>query len=607
MSKIDTLPIGQLIRNEQTPPREEHVETYIIPDYQRGYRWGEFQITSLLNDLDTFIKSHPNSQESYCLQPIVVTRSTDSRGVPAWEVIDGQQRLITLYILLSELQKPHYHIEFKQRPKSTAFLQSLARGTRSSQEPDFHFMSQACGQIQEWVKNHTTSDIGYKDRLGLCLIDRVRVIWYEVECATETEKIDIFNRLNIGKIPLTDTELIKALLFSKIKANLPPRELHLRQAEMANEWYGMETALKNEALWRFIHPDDDNGTDENRLGYLFELIAKQKNRQKWSPKNYGLYQQYELRIRQAQEQSPSPTTEQERESEADEVWQIWDELKQLFAKITGWYDNRTLYHLVGFLLASRFCSLEELCFNYSDLGRQKFEEQLRQLICDGFQGIHLSTIQYGDSKLKALFLLFNVLSMEQLTDIPQNRFPFHYYNSKPGQWSIEHIHAQHAQDPFRRPDAALAWIEETTRALEHLTDRDLPPHTETDVPQSTLEEVKTRLKQLKQQDKSLDLKTFNQLRDEITRLFDSKSVHELDNLALLATSNNATLNNAIFPVKRDGIKEMEQRGEYIPACTRNVFFKFYSASDHQPYYWGEEDKKAYVKAMKDILKPYIAE
>lgn len=62
---------------------------FIIPSYQRGYRWGESEVTRLLDDI------YANGEKNYCLQPVVVKRDEKER----FELIDGQQRLTTLFIL----------------------------------------------------------------------------------------------------------------------------------------------------------------------------------------------------------------------------------------------------------------------------------------------------------------------------------------------------------------------------------------------------------------------------------------------------------------------------------------------------------------------------
>ena len=78
-----------------------------------------------------------------------------------------------------------------------------------------------------------------------------------------------------------------------------------------------------------------------------------------------------------------------------------------------------------------------------------------------------------------------------------------------------------------------------------------------------------------------------------------------DLLALLSKKDNSTLNNSIFPVKRNKIIELEKEGKFIPLCTRNVFLKFYSNSDNQPYYWSSNDKESYYIALKETLKQNI--
>lgn len=84
---------------------------FYIPSYQRGYRWTEQQVKDLLNDINEFKpeKNKDTNEETwYCLQPLVVRRmdENDSRlekendRIDWYEVIDGQQRLTTIFLTI---------------------------------------------------------------------------------------------------------------------------------------------------------------------------------------------------------------------------------------------------------------------------------------------------------------------------------------------------------------------------------------------------------------------------------------------------------------------------------------------------------------------------
>ena len=94
---------------------------FFIPSYQRGYRWTEQQVTDLLNDINEFSpKEIPNTNEKtwYCLQPIVVKQ----KGENEWDVIDGQQRLTTIFLIV------HYMNEmWKGKQKNSEFMRNSNR------------------------------------------------------------------------------------------------------------------------------------------------------------------------------------------------------------------------------------------------------------------------------------------------------------------------------------------------------------------------------------------------------------------------------------------------------------------------------------------------
>ena len=100
-------------------PRRFVKKSFFIPSYQRGYRWGEREVEQLFDDLWEAM----DKKKAYCLQPLVVMKKGHQ-----WRVIDGQQRLTTLYILLKVLgQEPGFSLEYETRPKSEEFLANIVK------------------------------------------------------------------------------------------------------------------------------------------------------------------------------------------------------------------------------------------------------------------------------------------------------------------------------------------------------------------------------------------------------------------------------------------------------------------------------------------------
>ncbi len=192
-------------------------EQFFIPAYQRGYRWTKRQVTDLLNDLKEFqnqVEKDINAKDRfYCLQPIVVKKNGDK-----WEVVDGQQRLTTIHIILSSLrfhleeyELSRYEISYETRKDSSEFLSNINED-HAKDNIDFYHIFEAKQAVDEWLK---AQDRMYRGVLFHTLLNsnkigkNVKVIWYELgehENATE-----VFTRLNMGKIPLVNAELVKAL------------------------------------------------------------------------------------------------------------------------------------------------------------------------------------------------------------------------------------------------------------------------------------------------------------------------------------------------------------------------------------------------------------
>lgn len=604
---LQTLPVGKIIQNENTPNRNPNFEHYLIPYYQRGYRWDEINVKALLEDIDNFINL---DEGKYCLQPIVVVPRIDDEGKNIWEVVDGQQRLITMFIIFKCINKRKYKIIFEKRELSTSFLENLSEDTYSDDNPDFHFMSQAHRLIKEFFDNKMRHDVGYEDDFYARLTKKVEVIWYQIEelrrlenetdtKKIEDKKIDIFNRLNIGKIPLTDAELIRALLLSKIKIELSDREAIMRQAEISNEWYEIEIALRNQEFWGFLNTKPIEEVS-SAIELIFKLIAGEDS------KNYSTYLWFEKQIK-----SDNPLQEKKNAEE------LWTKTKQIFYKFKFWFETNTLYHHLGFLLINDDKSMTKLkkIIENSETSKSKFIEWAVTEVKEEMSDIVLEELSYerGTRNLEKTFLLFNVLSTDKLSSTQNNRFPFFQYKkiARKDKWSIEHIHAQQSKE-MKEKEAMKKWLEDTYKAIEHIQNferivtkkDDNNEYYEEIEKVEVSEDIKLKMLEMINSDNIIP-ENFNLLKSQLTTMFDSESVHVLDNLALLSRKHNSSLNNAIFPVKRNRIIELQKEGKYVPLTTMNVFLKYYSKSDLQPFYWSKADKENYFNEIKSTLQPYL--
>lgn len=591
MNEIETRGIGKIILNELTPKRNPRYEHFLIPYYQRGYRWESRHVKALLRDIDNFMLS---GEDNYCLQPIVVILSLDDAGLNIWEVIDGQQRLITLSIIFRYISKASYSLIFEKRAKSTDFLTQLSADTLSHQNPDFHFMSEAYKTVKKWFDKKAEHDISYIDEFYTTITKKVQVIWYKLADLDDKGKIDIFNRFNIGKIPLSDAELIRALLLSKIKFGLPEREANMRQAEISAEWNVIEHELQKDELWYFL-TNQTKTEYSSRIEYIFNIIAGEK------AKDYSTYLWFEREIRDVEE-----------EIEAEKAFKLWRRTKEIFAKFKSWYNKPRLYHMVGFLLANHHPIHDIL--EQSITSKPKFVEWLEDEVRANVGAVDLESLSYGDGNSEKLFLLFNILTVDRLAESINNRFPFNHYKKTKyelGGWSIEHIHAQRSE-PMKDEKAIRTWLDETLKAIENIpyievntTVIDEEGNVAAQLERKDINDLYVeRIKKMKTMEK-VDVNLFNILKDELIVAFDSSSVHDFGNLALLSKKDNSALNNSIFPVKRNKIIALEREGKFIPPCTRNVFLKFYSNSDSQPYYWSSSDKTSYFDSMTKVFDSFL--
>jgi len=561
--------------NTEIEDRTPSVETlsqrsFFVPSYQRGYRWTPDEVRELLEDIRQFAeKESHDAEEFYCLQPLVV-RLMDSGQ---WEVIDGQQRLTTIYLItlyINEMWRgrdkdPVLTLQYDSRERTKEFLESLAVKEDGSvafndENIDFAHISKAYQTIGEWVK--TLGNRLDKDQFMSAFRRRVRVIWYE---PIGSDGVRIFTRINSGKIPLTNAELIRGLFlkssnFMESDASSNDTDFaRLRQMEISGEWDRIEAALHDDKFWYFL--TESNDPAETRIDIIFRLLTGIDD-----DDSYALFRKY------AREFPPKP--------DVRSVLKTWDEVKGCFQKLQDWYLDWDLYHLIGYLIETG-TPLQTLWNESNGLLKSDFRAGLKSRIKASMPKQSLDTLEYSQGGVRNVLLLHNILTTLE-SEERHFRFPFSRYK-KQG-WDVEHIHSV----AEKAPESELHQREWLSDAAKHLRNEDLT------------KEIAEFLKNLEWSENE-----FEAVYQKVLKYFSEKgepeNINDLSNLALLDSGTNRGYGNAVFPVKRAKIIEREREGMFIPIATKNAFLKYYSNSVQEFTFWSEADRQAYFEAIQNTF------
>lgn len=479
-----------------------------IPYYQRGYRWEEKQVNDLLNDLQEFyfktLDDNYKDVSFYCMQTLVVSKNqTLSEGNnPVYDVIDGQQRLTTIYLLLlyitsksQEFKDPLYTLKYERMDDTISQglfnVDNLKDLTANSKQyladyNDFIFLFKAYQTIKNWfgetghIYPSKMQEILIGDNTGRPNQKDVRFLWYEPDQEIDNESeanvlrgsIDIFNRLNYGQTPLTSTDLIKAMLM--ICDIYPKDSRRLQEAQSsryASEWDLMEKRLHNRLLWAMLVPNGFNPT--SRMELLFDYVAHDmyENKKDWEEEAYKKIKlednDFSYRVISAY-LLYCKTGIVDSEDYKQRVETVWHKVQSIYHMFCNWYQNRKTYHLIGLYLLLHENSLgkktyiqpqyhlyKKLIKEYKNNSRNDFIDKLKELIglCvkittkfrdeNKVEKLYtLESINYGQTPkdLIRVLLLFNV--HETMNEIAENPlFDFALFKST-NPTSLEHIHPQ---------------------------------------------------------------------------------------------------------------------------------------------------------------------
>lgn len=542
---------------------------FIIKAYQRGYRWEESQVSSMLNDI------YQNGNNPYCLQPVVVRKLDEDK----YELIDGQQRLTTLLILLKYIQREYkpritiqYTLSYETREKTAEFLDGI-NAEAAEDNIDFFYIYKAYKTIDEWFKilsSKNNKDIEVADDIFGYLNKNVKVIWYEV--SEDVDPIALFARLNIGKIALTNAELVKAMfLMNAGQAG----QNYQKQIEMSFQWDEIEHALHENSneFWYFltrVMPDKY----PTRIELLFDFIA-----QKASIEKDAFYTFFHF----------------EREIKKRGVEDVWLSIQRTYLQLKEWYTESKYYHKIGYLIATGASQIPTILSLAKGMRKNEFLNELDKHIANSIKiDKDYRDLSYDKdyATISRILLLFNIQSI--IDSGSGARFPFSKYNTN--EWSLEHIHAQQSEG-LRTTENRIEWLK-----------------THIDYVRSSSKDFDKNALCNKMQE-AIDKQIITQFEFDriaadafavLSESEDTRYVDLISNMALLSREINSKLNNSVFAVKRDAIIALDKKGAFIPYCTKMVFLKYYTSSISTQFeFWGAEDRDAYLYAMKERLSPFL--
>lgn len=562
---------------------------FFIPDYQRGFRWSPLQVHQLLDDIREFTqRRNPQPEEFYCLQPLVIKAR---QGTGDFEVVDGQQRLTTLLLIMRHFnerlaeryRQTLFRLEYMTRPSLDAFLDDPSESA-ANDNVDFYHLYHAIKTIEDWFEERDSE----VEKIKHTLLNQTKVIWFQL--ADSDNPVEAFTRLNVGKIPLTNDELIRALFLRR--SGPDEKDATSLQLRIAYEWDQLEKALQSDAFWYFL--SNQPGKNENRISFLFDLVARTVGLLPGVVGDaYGIFYTFNQRLK-----TPGTLPEDE-----------WQKIKQLYLLLEEWFEDRVLYHMVGFLV-SQGMPISTIQSLSADCTKSTFVKLLRKEIFKLAIGEEmpvpperaairecvanrLEELTYPShrEKIKALLLLFNLATLLQNS---RSNLRFQFDSFKSERWDIEHIRSVTDDRPDRHHERRR-WLE---NALGYLKSKD----TERELQESISGFLKLSQAEANNQ-------VFDPLYKLVLEYFNETNggdaEHGISNLTLLDESTNRSYKNAVFAVKRQRLLELDQAGIFVPLCTRNVFLKCYSPQAGNVIFWGEDDREGYLSVIADVLANFF--
>ena len=572
--------------------------TFIIPYLQRAYKWKEKQAKQMLEDFSEFLKQE---KTYYCMQPLAVVKIGDNK----YELLDGQQRLTTLLILwriLFEDNKENtfypYIFEYERdSSESNTLLNRYSFITESDEikkgehrNIDKYYMSKVYGAIKQYFDNpfDNPEEKEKKKNAFKKLLKgdgkHILFLWYEVN---EEEKHTTFAHLNSGKIELTCSELIKAILLSDGNKESSDNKGLLDKSLVAAQYAEMEEAFNDDRLWYMLQTDEPlyNGSIAD---LLFNMVLNINRKAYEADPKAAFYKVYAGRA---------------------DLSRFWKDCRAYFVRIMDLYKNPYTYHYIGYLTYTEGNNkIDDWVKAYKESGLKGCIEQLKSKVRESISGLgDFEKITYSDTSkatLRKIFILHNIQTIlihyEAIKKanlglrFSYERFPFELLYSQ--KWDIEHI-ASLTDNPLTKQKDRKDWIASAKADYPEIFAQRPELNNEIDL-----------------FEKDSKTERFTHIYNEIVGSAESNSPQNKDglgNLVLLDRHTNRSYHNSLYKRKRKIIlaasnidnQNKEYQVTYIPRCTLNVFLKTYNTGlDVKLGEWTQDDYDKYLGDLKEKLE-----
>ena len=600
-----------------------------IPEYQRGYKWSAENVTQLLNDLKNFGNHRQTTEEFYCLQNITVAKGI-LKDIPCMNVIDGQQRLTTLFIIISYIQRSlaykiipveadmlRYSVRestdvFLREKVQTGFLWDKEINPNDAESKDQYYIMEVAKAVGAWFQENTIANE--------VILDNLKLIVNQVDNGDEET---VFASLNGGKVDLDGADLIRAILITRAaRQKYPTIVSEKRIRQIANDDIDMNIHISVSSQGKIHEYRVKLGveldkmslwwSDKDVIDYFEQLLPNRitQNRDfkfREYPIDllyYAFYEAFKSKLPIAGREDMNLRHFENgvdmNSNPGDDHLEFWHELKELHLTLMDWYNDAEMHNLVGYLMynfKSDIITFEHLYTIWKEAkGKADFKNTVKRII-----RYQLATM-YGDVE-RSKEMLSKVIKGEKNENIEDklielrkdilNTSTYNWYESALTSKILPLLDIlPRTIEKGNRQEQVIIRLKQ--QYLKHITSEEDKEH-------------------VRSQTRQIDENCMTEEDKQILLEENRKGLNSIGNIVLLHKSINRSYGNDILILKMVRIYSehvMDNVNAFIRPHTLDVFMskmKNIDANgvDAHNVYWSEEDIKCTVRDIDTQLASYF--